>query len=86
MVRVLFTPEVARWVQETPSFFQEKAEERPDGLVVTFHVRGEEDIFPWLLSWGAQARVLEPESLRQRIQAEIQAMLQNVENPESLLP
>lgn len=86
VARVLFTPEVARWVQESPSFYQVTAETRPDGLLVTLHVRGEEDILPWLLSWGAQVRILEPESLRQRFHAEIRAMLQTVENPESLLP
>ncbi len=83
-VRVLFDAETARWVKESPSFFQVAVEEVADGYLVTLNIRQEEEIMQWLLGWGAHIRVLEPDSLRERVMAEIQAMLRNYEF-ESLL-
>jgi len=73
-VRVLFDWQSARWVRESPSFFQVAAEEHPEGWLVTLRIRLEEEIIQWLLSWGTHAKVLEPDSLRQRLLLEIQAM------------
>ena len=74
-VRILVHPPAIRWMRENPSFFQTEAVEQPDGLLVTLQIRREEEIDQWLLGWGANVRVLEPESLRQRIIAEAQALL-----------
>ncbi|HLJ81268.1 MAG TPA: YafY family protein [Ktedonobacterales bacterium] len=75
-VRILFAPEAARWVRETPSFFTIAQEETPDGgLRVTLHVRHESEILQWLLGWGRHAHVLEPEMLRERLAQEADAML-----------
>ena len=74
-MRVLFRPELARWVRESRSYFMVTEEECPEGLLVTLQIRREEELVQWLLGWGAGARVLEPESLRQRIQAEAAQML-----------
>ncbi|MCC6616589.1 MAG: YafY family transcriptional regulator [Anaerolineae bacterium] len=79
IVKVLFSHEVARWVQEEHNFFTLEEEFRDDGLLVTFAVRREDDLFTWLLSWGAQARVLEPEGLIERLRtaaSEILALYQ----------
>jgi predicted DNA-binding transcriptional regulator YafY len=76
-VRALFDDTVSRWVRESPSFFQVGAEERPDGLLVTLRVREEEDTLHWLLSWGSNVRVLEPDSLRQRLAEVAAAILRN---------
>jgi len=38
-------------------------------------VRDEQEVVQWLLGWGRYLRVLEPESLRQRIAAEAEATL-----------
>lgn len=73
-VRVLFAPEVTRWVREAPSFFAVAEEETPDGLLVTLHVRHEDEIIQWLLGWGRHARILAPDSLRARVAAEAEAM------------
>lgn len=67
LVRTLFDYDVARWVQEEQAFNIESVEKRPDGLLVTFRVWREDDVFQWLLGWGAHVHVLEPESLRERI-------------------
>jgi predicted DNA-binding transcriptional regulator YafY len=72
---VLLDHEVARWAREDPSFFRVAEEETSEGLLVTLHVRDEQEVVQWLLGWGRHLRVLEPESLRQRIAAEAEAML-----------
>lgn len=80
-VRVLFAPEVARWVREAPSFFTVSMEDTPDGLLVTLQVRQERDVFQWLLGWGRSARVLEPASLQRLIAEEAGAIAQTYQSP-----
>jgi predicted DNA-binding transcriptional regulator YafY len=75
VVRALLDHEVARWAQEEPSFFRVAEEITVDGLLVTLHVRDASEVLQWLLGWGSHLRVLEPESLRQRIAAEAEALL-----------
>jgi predicted DNA-binding transcriptional regulator YafY len=75
VVRVLLDHEVARWAREDPSFFRVAEEETAEGLLVMLHVRDEQEVVQWLLGWGRHLRVLEPESLRQRIAAEAETML-----------
>ena len=77
IVRVLFDKEVARWVMESRSYFTDPIEETPQGLLVTLKPHQESEVLQWLLSWGSHVRVLEPETLRERIIEEAQAMLQN---------
>jgi predicted DNA-binding transcriptional regulator YafY len=77
VVRALFSPAAARWVQEDRQFFAVGEEARPDGLLVTFRVRREAEILRWLLGWGAQVQVLEPASLREQITREAEALLRN---------
>src|SRR5712692_9754973 len=77
LVRVLFDKEVARWVRESRSYYLTSEEETPDGLLVTLKARQESEVLQWLLSWGSHVRVLEPETLRQRIAEEAQGMLRN---------
>jgi predicted DNA-binding transcriptional regulator YafY len=86
VVRALFAEPIARWVLESPSFFMADHVMTPDGLLVTLHVPREQDAIQWLLGWGRHARVLEPESLRQHLAEEIEAMRENFKQPESLLP
>lgn len=84
-VRIWFSATIARWVQEERPFFAVQTDEQPDGLLVTLQVREEEDVIQWLLSWGSQARVLEPASLRKRLIEEAEAMLRLYQQAESLL-
>jgi predicted DNA-binding transcriptional regulator YafY len=81
-VRALFAAEVARWVQETPSFFTASMEDTPDGLLVTLQVRHEREVLQWLLGWGRAVRVLEPASLQRLIAEEAQALLRLHQSPE----
>lgn len=75
--RIQFDAEAARWVREAPSFFTTEQQETPDGgLLVTLHLRQEDEIIQWLLGWGRHAHVLTPASLRQRVTDEATAMLE----------
>lgn len=74
-VRVLFKPAVARWVQEDSFFYVKQMETTPDGLLVTLRVRQESDLVQWLLGWGSNVRVLEPDSLQARLASELAAAL-----------
>ena len=76
-VVALFSPEASPWVRESWSYYVDSMEEVADGLLVTMRVRVENAIFQWLFSWGAQVRVLEPESLRRRLMAEAGKILEN---------
>lgn len=77
VVRALFDQEVARWVHEARHYSTVSAEETPDGLLLTLNIRHEGEIRQWLLSWGRHVHVLEPESLREQLLAEAEAMMRN---------
>lgn len=64
-VRVRFTPAVAPRVRESIWHPSQTLTEEPDGsLIFTAKVAGILEIARWLLSWGAEAEVLEPPELR----------------------
>jgi predicted DNA-binding transcriptional regulator YafY len=76
-VVALFSPEAAPWVRESRSYYVDSMEEVAGGLLVTMRVRVENEIFQWLFGWGAQVRVLEPESLRRRLMTEAGKIMEN---------
>ncbi len=78
--RLLFAPEVKRLVKETRYFYVVAEEETPQGLLVTLQVRQEKDALNWILSWGQQVQVLEPDSLRRAVREEAQAILNHYQN------
>ena len=84
IVRAVFDYQIARWVQEAPSYFATVQEQRPDGLHITFTVRHESDILQWLLGWGRHVHVLEPESLRRQFIAEAEGILR-IHRPDKTL-
>lgn len=73
-VDLLFDSEVAQWVRERPVFYGSVYEDTPEGLRVTLSVRHPDETLFWILSWGAKVRVLSPESLRERLREELEAM------------
>ncbi len=77
IVRVMFSPSVARWVQEESFYYIIGMENNPDGLIVTLRARHETDLVQWLLGWGANVRVLEPITLQQRLAAEAVSIIQH---------
>lgn len=83
--QVLFDREVARWAKESQNFYVTSTEEVPAGLLVTLRARQENDLVDLVLRWGHYAQVLEPDSLRQRVCAEAEAILKIYQKGESLL-
>ncbi|HVB22974.1 MAG TPA: YafY family protein [Ktedonobacteraceae bacterium] len=77
IVKAVFDNEVSRWVREARSYYTIAEEDTPDGLLVTLQIRQESEILQWLLGWGRHVRVLEPESLRQRLVEEAQGIMEN---------
>ncbi|MGC5327313.1 helix-turn-helix transcriptional regulator [Brevibacillus sp. SYSU BS000544] len=75
-VRVQVKSSIADKVKEAYNFFKEEVVECTDGLLVTFRVRQPEDVLPWVLGWGADVVVLEPESLRMQVRKEALKMLE----------
>ncbi|KOP65945.1 transcriptional regulator [Bacillus sp. FJAT-18019] len=69
-VRILANPDIADRVKESGNYYMETFEECEDGLLVSFRVRRPEEILQWVLGWGSDVVVLEPESFRDRIRDE----------------
>ena len=76
-VRVRFTAEVSRYIQEKRWHASQILTPQRDGsLIAEFQLTATEEIKAWVLSFGAKAEVLEPESLREEISQElIQALV-----------
>lgn len=74
-VLVRVNPDIADKIAETVNFYVEGTEEREDGLQVTFRVRQLEELLPYVLGWGGEVEVLEPESFRRRIREEAEKIL-----------
>ncbi|WP_379152241.1 helix-turn-helix transcriptional regulator [Paenibacillus sp. sgz5001063] len=74
-VQIRVNPEKADKIAETGSFYMETMEERKDSLLFTFRVRHTEELLPYVLSWGGDVEVLEPESFRHRIREEADKIL-----------
>ncbi|QDV54247.1 helix-turn-helix transcriptional regulator [Rosistilla oblonga] len=73
-VRVRFTGTAARYVQEKRMHPTQQVEVLGQSLAeVTFELTSTMEIKSWVLSFGASAEVLEPQELRDEIQAELAA-------------
>ncbi len=72
LVRIRFSAEVAYLIKERRWHPSQKNTAQKDGsIVVTFSTGGMEELTSWVLSWGQDARVLEPliliESVKSRL-------------------
>ena len=77
-VRIWFAADIAEYIREKVWHETQTIETLKDGAIVfEAEVAGIAEIKFWILKWGAKARVIAPESLRQAIQAEAQAMARN---------
>ncbi len=67
-VRLRFAPEAARWVKEAHFHDSQQVEELADGAILfEVTVKGTREITRWILGYGAEVEVLEPESVRQAV-------------------
>ena len=71
VVRLEFSPKIARFISEVTWHPSQELEERNDGtLLASFEVMGLEEIKRWILGFGSQIKVLEPKKLREQIKKE----------------
>ena len=81
-VKVRFSSEVARYVEESTWHSSQQCERQPDGsLLVRLDLSGTTEVKSWVLSFGRHAEVLEPESLREEMRAELKSALSGYEEP-----
>jgi proteasome accessory factor B len=74
-VKIRFSAEVARYVQEKTWHQSQKLKPEKDGsLLAEFELDGTEEIKRWILSFGMHGEVLEPPQLRAEILAEIASL------------
>jgi predicted DNA-binding transcriptional regulator YafY len=74
-VRVRFAPETAGYIAEKTWHASQKLRPQKDGsLIFEAEVAGTAEIKRWILTWGAQAVVLAPESLREELRREAEAL------------
>ncbi len=75
-VRLRFSPELARIMEETVWHSSQRLEPQRDGsVIVTFTVTDTVELYSWILGWGEKVEVLEPKSIRQDIIETARAML-----------
>jgi predicted DNA-binding transcriptional regulator YafY len=71
-VKVRISPGWARWVGEKIWHESQKITRLPNGaLEITFRVAGLDEIKRWILSFGPECQVLEPEKLRKLVQQDL---------------
>jgi predicted DNA-binding transcriptional regulator YafY len=74
-VRIWFAAGIAEYIREKTWHETQKIETQKDGSIIfEAEVAGTKEIEFWVLRWGAKAKVLAPESLRDEIRSEIEAM------------
>ena len=73
-VKIWFSADQARYIKERKWSKTQKIKEQKDGsIILSMHTSGRWDIRKWVLSYGAEAQVLEPEDLRNEISDELAA-------------
>jgi predicted DNA-binding transcriptional regulator YafY len=71
-VKVRISPAWARWVGEKIWHESQKAKKNGDGsLELSFRVAGLDEIKRWVLSFGPEAVVLEPEKLKEMVRKDL---------------
>ena len=75
-VRIRFSAEWAAYAREREWHASQRISERPDGgLELAMEVGGSLELENWVLSFGAGAEVLEPDSLREEVRARLKDAL-----------
>jgi predicted DNA-binding transcriptional regulator YafY len=77
---VWFSPHVAGYIKEKIWHESQEIHTQDDGSILfEADVAGTDEIKFWIMSWGSHALVLEPESLRNEIKAEVDHLLNGYE-------
>jgi predicted DNA-binding transcriptional regulator YafY len=74
-VKIHFDANTAGYIKEKIWHTTQKIHEQKDGSIIfETEVAGIDEIKFWIMQWGAHAKVIEPESLRKKVQSEAKAM------------
>ncbi|WP_342415497.1 YafY family protein [Paenibacillus sp. FSL R10-2782] len=74
VVCLRFNADIADKVENSNNYYIENSRLHADGYDVNYRVNRPEEILNWVLGWGSQVIVLEPESLKIRVKEEIERM------------
>jgi predicted DNA-binding transcriptional regulator YafY len=80
-VRIRFSRDQARYVQERRWAAEQRIKENEDGsIILEMTTSGHWEIARWVLTWGGEAEVLEPKALREMVAAEVGRMARVYQN------
>ncbi len=80
-VRIWFAQNAAGYIREKTWHETQSIEEQDDGAIIfEAEVAGTDEIKFWIMSWGSKAVVLEPESLKEEIMLEAEAVFHQYES------
>jgi predicted DNA-binding transcriptional regulator YafY len=75
-VKIRFSPNEARYIKARTWSKTQQLENHPDGsLTLTMCTSGRRDVKRWIMSFGQEARLLEPEGLKREIEEELKIIL-----------
>lgn len=78
-VELLFSKKAAAWVKDKTWHPSQQIKLMKDGrLKMTLKVADNEELVGWILSFGGDARVIAPESLREKVRQQAKAILKQV--------
>ncbi len=79
--KVLFKPDVARYIEEEELFVQPWTKEQPDGsLLFQVTVNNEKEFIRWIMQYGPSAEILEPKSIRDSLRQQLAEWSRMYEN------
>jgi predicted DNA-binding transcriptional regulator YafY len=79
-VTIWFSMDQARYIQERQWAQEQKITEHSDGSIILWmKTSGWYDVKKWILSFGAEARVIEPVHLKEKIGNEVKKMVKGYE-------
>jgi predicted DNA-binding transcriptional regulator YafY len=74
-VRVWLDKSVVPWAREQVGYGFEREEQGEGGSMFIFEIRDMKRLLPWIMSWGASARVISPPEVAERLADEASAMV-----------
>jgi predicted DNA-binding transcriptional regulator YafY len=75
-IRVWIEASSVPWARETPPFGFQREEQAEGGVVFVIECWELRRLLPWLLGWGASARVLSPPDVIERMRREAEALVE----------
>ncbi len=76
-VKIRFSKNEARYIKEKNWAANQKITDHPDGsITLSMTTSGYRDVKRWIMSFGREAKLLEPEGMKKEIEAELRALLE----------